>query len=100
MKKEEPSEKPILNTILEFASGIFSGVSTNVVDRISDVVEKKEKQLIEILLEKAIFLTAIIFISLGAVFIVSQYLELHIGWSFLIIGLMLLVWSFGIKTRR
>ncbi|MCF7859910.1 MAG: hypothetical protein K9N07_11410 [Candidatus Cloacimonetes bacterium] len=101
MKKEgeASAEKPVLTTILDFASGLFSGLSGNVVERISDVVEKKEKKLLELLVEKAVFLISLIFICIAAVLIISQYLELHMGWSFLIIGLMLLVWSFSLRTR-
>ncbi len=98
MKKEEDTPS-VVQSILGFAGNLVNGVSGNVVSSVKEAVEETEEKLMKKITATAIFLTGVVFISIAAVNLINDYLALNTGWAFVIVGLVLFIWSLSLKSK-
>ena len=75
---------------------------TNIIDfpgKVKEFVSSTEEKLVSMFYSASVLIAGLIFISLSCVFLINQYLVLSMGWSFMIIGLILIIVSLVIKSR-
>jgi TRAP-type uncharacterized transport system fused permease subunit len=67
--------------------------------RIQDAVIYTEEKVLQLLYASVIFITGVVFLCAAAVNLMTQYLQLSRGWSYLIIGLILILAAMTIKNK-
>ena len=87
--KKEPSAKDYLVT--PFVKGLEGFFTDYVVVKIERLISYARHKISNTILFIMSFFFAIIFIFLSIVFLAERYLNVHYGWSFLFIGLLLLI---------
>lgn len=80
--------------IVDTAKNVFAGL----LDSVSDATEKLVDRMAKFIGSSIFFIAGVLFLLLGVVFLFRQYLDLSYGWSFSLIGLVLVVISFVIKS--
>ena len=83
-------------------SGVVSGVIQyikNFTNRVQDIVYRTQKKVIQIFYASALFIAGVIFLSIAVVLLISEYLQLSKGWSFLILGLVLIILAMFVKMN-
>jgi len=83
-------------------SGIFSGIVSYVkglMGKFQDFVIYTEEKVIQIFYASTLFIAGLVFLSISVVLLMSEYLKLSQGWSFLIIGLILIMAAMMIKNK-
>ncbi len=77
--------------ILDFISGL-SG-------KVNDIIVSTEEKIIQKVYSTVLLISGLIFLSLSFVFLMSEYSILSQGWSFLVMGIILVMVSLIIKNR-
>jgi len=83
-------------------SGILSGIINYVrgfSGKVQDFIINTEEKVIQMFYSAALLVTGLIFLSISFVFLMNEYFTLSKGWSFLIIGLILIIAALVIRTR-
>jgi hypothetical protein len=90
----------------DFIGMLKSGISSFISDRVNHTVNEiqgyitdAEEKAVQILYASSFFVAGAIFISIAAVMLINQYLNLSIGWSFMIMGLILIIASMVVKNK-
>ena len=77
--------------ILDFIAGL-SG-------KVNDIIVSTEEKIIQKVYSTVLLISGLIFLSLSFVFLMNEYSILSQGWSFLIMGIILVMVSLIIKNR-
>ena len=75
----------ILKTLKGFIDKLAKGVT--------DSIHKTEKKFLETLVAYVTFTAALLFLGAAAIMLIAEYSGLSLGWSFLVVGLLLMVIS-------
>ena len=78
-----------LSGIVEYAKGLIK--------KAQDAVYYTQRKVIQLFYASALFIAGIIFLSIAIVLLISDYLKLSKGWSFLILGLVLIILAMFVK---
>jgi len=99
------SESKVLKSFLKsVVTHLFSSLSKSFMQEINELLMKKLRSLEKMLL---IAFVSHLLTILGAIFVVASvfillayYLKIHLAWSFLAIGVFLLLWSWVLKQKN
>ncbi len=98
-KKEK--EKGLTYSLKEFAKSFLinsmKGIFDNVMQTLKQEILDTKKKILRSVFIFLLLFAGIFFIFLGGVFLINQYTKLGFGWSFVIIGLLILVFSMFMK---
>ncbi|HII17588.1 TPA: hypothetical protein HA361_06780 [Candidatus Woesearchaeota archaeon] len=102
-KKEKPKENPFKSFFSEAASSILikslKGYAQTLMDSLHDAIDAIHDRLAKSIISLVMGILALIFISIGVILLINEYLHLSKGWTFFVVGLILLLWGMAIKSR-
>ena len=81
--------------ILKTLKGFIEDVSESVIQKI----HKSEKKFMATFISFIQLAAGTIFLAIALIFLINEYLGLSKGWSFLVIGLVLIIWSIILKNH-
>lgn len=94
-KKSGKKHSIIKDTIAEFVtSTALESVKSfveSLADRTHDFFMQLEKKIVQGLYASVVMICGLIFLLISLAFLLSEYLKLSKGWSFLILGLILII---------
>ena len=96
MAKKEIDWKEIL------LKGVTTGLATGVkaiAKKTQDAARNAQKKVMQLLFASVFFALGAIFLCIALVFLVNEYLNLSRGWSFLVMGLLLIITGLILKSR-
>ena len=104
MAQKKDEKKDMLHEImLEKGPSFFLKVIKGFIDELSksmsETIHRYEKKYLDTLMSYLFFSVGIIFIATAVIFLINEYLGLSRGWSFLFIGLIMVLWSVFIKGK-
>lgn len=98
-EKEKESSSSILEMLKSIAVSSVTDYVKGVMSDIHDLVEYVAKRALQILYATALFMVGLLFLCIAAVLLIRQYLHLSIGWSFMVMGLILIIAAILIKNK-
>jgi len=66
---------------------------------IQKIVYHTEEKIMQILLSSSLFIISIVFVSIAFILLLPELTGIHIGWAFLAIGIVLMLWAYAIKKN-
>lgn len=105
-KKSDGAHSEIGETIKDSVKSVFSGSVLSLIkdtvvssiEKLRDVLENAQKRALESVYIAGLTLYSVIFLTLAIVFLLSEYAGLTLGWSFFVIGLLLLCVALYMKA--
>lgn len=73
---------------------------TNFSGKAKEFIISTEEKAIRIFYSAILLLAGLIFLSISFVFLINEYFELSKGWSFLMMGLILIIVALLIKSKN
>lgn len=103
-KAQKEEKKSVIKDFLvdhggELVIKAFEGFVHNLTEKMMDVIVNFEKRILGTGVSYVFFMIGSIFISVAIIFLLYQYLGLSLGWSFMFIGLILVIWSYMIRKK-
>jgi len=77
----------------------LEGFTKNIVENLTKKVIDSERKILEMLISYGILFFGVIIITVAVIKLVNEYLYLSWGWSMLVIGLILVIWSLFLKKN-
>lgn len=99
-KKKQGVGSALMDFFETLIIGTLKSVAESYLDHVQNKIKDTHRRMMELTLAYAILLLSMVFVSIAAVMLISEYLEVSKGWSFLVVGLLLLLWAMKIKNRR
>jgi len=97
-KKEDSKILDYIEHIYTIFEALKKGMN-NLTKNIQKVIYHTEEKVMQILLSSSIFIIGIIFISIAVILLIPELTGIHIGWAFLAIGIILMIWAYAIKKK-
>ena len=102
-EEKEANESSIVSSLREFGSGFVVGTVKQLyrdfIEALQEYAYKTQKKILDVFSMFFIMLLGLIFILVSLVFLIREYLGLSIGWSLFVLGCILIIISFVMKSR-
>jgi len=103
VKKENKEEGGIVSALKDFSTGFLLGALKNTytefIETLQGYAYKTQERILEIFSLFIVMLCGLIFLLIGLVFLINEYVKLSWGWSFLIMGITLILISYLLKIQ-
>lgn len=101
-KKESNSPKNLLAELLAFLPNLVKEIAQEISDTVarsvSDTITGVQRKVFRKVAAAVLLFVGVIFASIGITLLLSQYLRISYGWSFLIVGCAL--WVGGVLLKK
>ncbi len=69
------------------------------IEKLQERIYETEQKMLKIFFSAMLMMAGVFFVSVAIILLIAQYLKISLGWSFLIIGLVLLIASLQLKQQ-